>query len=216
MENIQNNNTARGYAALGAVVGWLAVAFQLYLIILNRTAPIPETIIRFFSFFTILTNILTAICFTTVAIEFNDRWERFFSKPATLSAVTVYIVIVGIVYNVILRFIWNPQGLQRVTDELLHTVIPILFLLFWILFVPKAILQWKAIFSWLLYPLVYFVYTLFRGYLTGYYPYPFVDVTQLGYSKAIVNSIVLCGVFLFLSALLVALAKAITKRSAIQ
>lgn len=37
----------RTYAALGAIIGWLAVTGQFYLIILNRTATIPETVVRF-------------------------------------------------------------------------------------------------------------------------------------------------------------------------
>lgn len=153
-------NTIRSYAAVGAFISWLAVILQLYLIIVNRTASIPETIIRFFSFFTILTNILVAVCFTTVALEWHSTWKKTFSKPAILSATTVYILVVGVVYNIILRFLWKPQGLQQIVDELLHSVIPVLFLLFWIAFVPKANLQWKAIFAWLLYPLLYLIYVL--------------------------------------------------------
>lgn len=142
-----------------SLVGW-PVILQLYLIIVNRTASIPETIIRFFSFFTILTNILVSVCFTTVTLEWRSTWKKIFSKPAILSATTVYILVVGVVYNIILRFLWKPQGLQQIVDELLHSVIPVLFLLFWMAFVPKANLQWKAIFAWLLYPLLYLIYVL--------------------------------------------------------
>jgi len=208
-----SENTIRSFATIGAAIGWLAVALQLYLIIVNRTASVPETIVRFFSFFTILTNILAAICFTTIATQSSKIWDRFFSKPATLSAVTVYIFVVGIVYNIILRFLWNPQGLQRIADELLHSFIPIFFLVFWILFVPKNGLQWRVIFNWLLYPLCYLLFVLLRGASSNFYPYPFINVMAIGYRKAIINSVVLCGVFLALSALLVAIAKQMGKRS---
>jgi hypothetical protein len=206
-----SQNSIRYFAALGAALGWLAVMLQLYLIIENRTTSLPETITRFFSFFTILTNILVAICFTTVAIA-SGKAEHFFSKPATLSATTVYILVVGLVYNTVLRFLWNPQGLQRIVDELLHSLIPLLFLLFWLVFVPKAGLHWKGIFAWLLYPLFYLGFVLLRGAASNFYPYPFIDVSQIGYEKAVVNSVALCGVFLALSALLVALAKRLTGR----
>jgi hypothetical protein len=208
-----SENTIRSFATIGAAIGWLAIILQLYLIIVNRTASIPETIVRFFSFFTILTNILVAVCFTTVSLHSSDRRKYFFSKPTTLSAVTIYIVVVGIVYNIILRFLWNPQGLQRIADELLHSFIPIFFLVFWIVFVPKNGLQWRVTFNWLLYPLCYLLFVLLRGASSNFYPYPFINVNEIGYRTAIINSVVLCGVFLALSALLVAIAKKMGKRS---
>jgi hypothetical protein len=209
-----SKRTSRFLSTVGAVTGWLAVLLQLYLIIENRTASLPETIVRFFSFFTILTNILAAICFTTVAMKTSESTNGFFSRPTTLSAVTIYIIVVGIVYNIVLRFLWTPQGLQRFVDELLHSFIPVLFLLFWILFVPKQQLQWKHIFIWLVYPLIYLLFILLRGASSGFYPYPFINVSEIGYAKAIINSVVLCGCFLGLSALLIGVAKRIKRHSA--
>ena len=54
----------RNLSILFAIIVWFAVLAQFYLIIENRVAPVTETIIRFFSFFTILTNILVAVYFT--------------------------------------------------------------------------------------------------------------------------------------------------------
>ena len=114
----------------GSVITWFAVILQFYLIIVNRQASIPETIIRFFSFYTILTNIMVAVCFTALWLSPASRIGRFFSKKGTLTAATVYITIVSIVYNLILRFLWDPQGWQRLADELLHVIVPLIFLLF--------------------------------------------------------------------------------------
>ncbi|HEV8081648.1 MAG TPA: Pr6Pr family membrane protein [Chitinophagaceae bacterium] len=110
------------------ITGWFALIAQLYLIILNRVTTVPGTIIRYFSFFTILTNILVALCCTVLLINKNKRWYKFFSNSKTITAITVYITVVGLVYNLILRFLWRPQGLQLLVDELLHSVI--LFFLF--------------------------------------------------------------------------------------
>ena len=82
-------------------------------------------------------------------------------------------------YNLVLRFLWDPQGWQLVADELLHTVIPLLFLLYWFLFVKRRNLYWKDAFLWLIYPFVYLLYVFFRGAITGLYPYPFIDVPAL-------------------------------------
>lgn len=198
---------------IGALTAWLAVLLQLYLIIVNRQASVGETIVRFFSFFTILTNILVALCFTSLLLPSRSALSRFFSKPKVLSAVTVYITVVGIVYNIILRFIWAPQGLQMIVDELLHTVIPILFVLYWSLFVPKEDLKWKDAFAWLIYPAGYLIFILFRGAFSGFYPYPFVHVTELGYKKVFINCIFLFITFLVLSFLLIWISKLAANRS---
>lgn len=71
-----------------------------------------------------------------------------------LTAILVYIMTVGLTYNTVLRSLWKPQGLQLLADNLLHSIIPFLYLVFWIFFVKKQSLQWKDVFSWLVYPLV--------------------------------------------------------------
>ncbi|MFV8379425.1 Pr6Pr family membrane protein [Flavobacterium sp. LB3R33] len=190
-----------------AIVSWFAVALQLYLIILNRVVSLPETIVRFFSFFTIQTNILVAICFTFLWLKPKSKWGLFFSKPKNTTAITLYITIVGLVYNAILKFLWAPTGLQKVVDELLHSVIPLLVLLYWVLFVPKKALEFKNIFLWLIFPAVYLVYTLIRGAFFSFYPYPFVDVNLLGYNKVLLNSFFMLLAFLFFGTLFIGIGK---------
>jgi hypothetical protein len=195
------------YLAVMAVFGWFALISQLYLIIQNRVVSIAETIVRYFSFFTILTNLIVAVCVTALLLKPNSKWGSWFSKPAILTAITVYIAIVGIVYNTILRFLCQPQGLQFVTDELLHTAIPLLFMSYWFLYVPKIGLQYKQFFSWLTYPLIYVIFTAVHGAITGFYPYPFVDVAQLGYPRVLMNTAGLLVAFSGLSLFLIAIAR---------
>lgn len=144
---IQQTKARQIYLTLGAVLGWFAVVFQLYLIIINKVMTILATIIQFFSYYTILTNILVAVCFTVLLLASDSDWGKFFASPKVLTAITVYITVVGLVYNVILRYLWHPAGLQLVVDELLHSVIPVLFILFWLIFVPKKNCIGKTYFS---------------------------------------------------------------------
>jgi hypothetical protein len=211
MEKINLMPSVKTYAAIGAVTGWLTLLLQLYLIIINRTASIPETVTRYFSFFTILTNILVAISFTTVYLKGISITGSFFTRPKTLSAIVVYITIVGLIYNIILRFQWAPEGLAKLVDELLHSVIPTGFIIFWLVYVPKQYISWKNIFPWLIYPLVYLGYTLVRGTFANWYPYPFVDVLQLGYNKVVINCAMVCGLFIFFATLFIAAAKWMSK-----
>lgn len=203
--------SGRIFSAIGAAVGWITLLLQLYLIIVNRTASLPETVVRYFSFFTILTNILVAASFTAVYIKGVSVAGSFLTRPKTLTATAVYITIVGLIYNIILRFQWAPEGLAKLVDELLHSIIPVGFIIFWLLYVPKQSIGWKNIFPWLVYPLVYLAYTILRGEFAQWYPYPFVDVIQLGYNKVMINSAMVCVLFVFFAALFVGIAKWISR-----
>lgn len=189
--------TNRTYLGILAILGWFALTLQFYLMMGNRTVSISETIIRYFSFYTILTNILVASSSTLILLQPKSSLGKFFSQTSVKVAIAVYITIVGVVYNAILRYIWNPLGWDKVADELLHLIIPLLFIFYWLLFAHKEKLKWTNSFSWLIYPLVYFVWVLIFGALSGFYPYPFVNVTKLGYSTAFLNSgIITIGLFL--------------------
>lgn len=187
----------------GAITGWFAVITQLVLLLQNTTDTLLAALIQFISFFTILTNTLVATYFTVIALVPQSGPGRFFNQPNIATAIAVYITVVGLVYNIILRHIWNPEGLQKLVDELLHSVIPVYFILYWILYISKATLRWENIFNWMYYPLLYFIYVLLRGAVTGRYPYPFVDVLSIGYPKVFINSGIVLLVFLVLSGLFI-------------
>lgn len=183
---------------LFATIAWFSVLTQYNLMIENRVIPILETTIRFFSFFTILTNLLVAIYFTLSLIKKENRVLSIINKPGTLTAVTVYITIVGLVYQILLRHVWDPKGMQRVIDELLHSAIPILVTIFWYLYEEKKSIAYKQILKWLIYPLIYLLFILIRGEFSNFYPYPFVNITNLGLKQVLINS---AGLILFFSCL---------------
>ncbi|HSB94108.1 MAG TPA: Pr6Pr family membrane protein [Flavitalea sp.] len=210
-ESLQSSE--RKYLAFIAILGLFALPAQLYLAIQNRTAGIPETIIRFFSYFTILTNILILMGCLVLAINMNTRLTSFFSKPTTRTASAVYITIVGVIYNTLLAQQWKPTGLQLVVDQLLHTVIPLLYITYWIIFVRRYRLEWKAMLPWTIFPIVYCLYTFLRGPIAGFYPYPFLDVTKLGYTQAFINIIGIVIAFLFISAIFIAATRIIRPTS---
>jgi hypothetical protein len=197
----------RTYIAIGTIIGWFAILLQLYLIIENRKLSVPGTIVQFFSYFTILTNILVAMYFTLLLLKKRTQQEGWFTNAKTATAITVYITIVGVVYNLVLRYLWEPEGWQLLADELLHTIIPLLFLLYWFVFIRRNNLQWKDAFLWLLYPLIYLVFVLIRGAVTGLYPYPFINVIALGYNQVFLNCGILFLVFLFFSFLFIAIGR---------
>lgn len=208
---MQPAKSMKAFLSVMAMLGWFALIIQFRLMLNSRLAPEGELIIRYFSYFTILTNLMVAICCTTLFLLPATALGTFFSRPTVLTAIAVYILIVGIIYNLVLRFLWNPEGLQRLVDELLHSAIPILFGIYWVVFVEKDQLQWNSVWRWLLYPVVYIIYIFFRGASSGFYPYPFIDVSQLGMEKALINSGIIALAFLLISLIFIGIAKRVKK-----
>lgn len=192
------NNKSNKISALLSILCWFTVILQLILIIINRQASVFETIIRFFTFFTILTNILVAMVFTANWLQPKNSFQ-FFNKPNTQVAIAVYIFVVGFVYNTILRFIWQPKGWDKLADELLHLIIPIVYILYWYFKFSKKEINYKSVFGWLLFPIIYIVIVMIRGYFSGYYPYPFLHVGNLGVNKVLLNSILMTLFFVVVS-----------------
>ncbi|OPC29187.1 Pr6Pr family membrane protein [Elizabethkingia miricola] len=201
----------RSLTFIFAALGWFAVIVQYDLMIEGRTVSVSEATIRFFSFFTILTNILVALYFSITFFSRNKS-VSLINAPGTLTFITIYITVVGLVYQVALRHLWQPQGIQRLVDELLHSVIPILVILFWYLYEPKKNLKYSLAIKWLSYPLIYFIYILLRGNQSGFYPYPFVDVSVLGFAGVIQNAFFLSLFFFGLSSAFIFIGKQLDKK----
>ncbi|MES2104409.1 MAG: Pr6Pr family membrane protein [Pseudomonadota bacterium] len=179
------------YALGASLLAWAALGIQLYIVLAIRYAS-GESLIgglfNFLSFFTVLTNILAALALSASARPGMAGINPFFSRPSVVSAIAAYITLIGLAYSLLLRHLWQPQGWQLVADRLLHDVMPLLFLLYWWLFVPKAFLRWRDILGWALFPALYLVYALLRGAAFGLYPYHFIDAGQLGYVQVCLNS----------------------------
>lgn len=203
----------RALAAVVALLGWSALALQLALtiqLIVGHGGSVPFAIWRWIGYFTITTNLLVATALTAWAMTPRGPISGFFASASVQSMATMSIVIVSLIYNLLLRRQWQPQGWQWLTDVTLHDVMP---LLFWWLAVPKASLQWRDIGVWQRYPAAYFVYALLRGAVDGRYPYPFIDVTTLGYARVLVNALIVLLAFVVAAALLVTLGRWQARRS---
>ena len=111
------------------------------------------------------------------------------------TAILTYIIIVAVIYHYLLAKLWNPQGWEFIAVTIEHVVKPALYKIDWVLFVTKGTVRWKPAFMWLGYPIAYAVYSLIHGAVTGFYPYPFINVGELSYDKMFLNMGVLVLVF---------------------
>ncbi len=187
------------FLAVTALTAWTALGIQLFILLANTPANgmnVQQAIGRFFLFFTVLTNLLVAVAASCLLLAPRSRWGSFFAKPSAAAAITLYIVVVGIVYNIVLRSLWSPVGLQRLADELLHVAVPLLFTTGWMIFAKKQPLTYKDPFWWLIYPAIYLVYALVRGATEGFYPYPFLDAGLHGYAAVATNAAAMLLLFI--------------------
>jgi len=178
----------QAYRMTAAAIGWFALGLQYVLIVKYKTdGDLIAGAIRFLSFFTLLSNVLVALAMTLPWLAPDTRLGRFFLAPGVRTAILVYIVIVAAIYHLLLRKLWDPQGWELVADTIEHIVAPTLYFIDWFLFVPKGTLKFRSAFVWLVFPMAYAVYTVIHGALTGFYPYPFIDESELGYDKMLLN-----------------------------
>ncbi len=160
-------------------------------------------------YFTILANIIVAVLFTGMALGAAP-----FAAPRPLAGITLSMVLVFIVYALLLSDIPHLTAGSELANWLLHRISPVLVAIYWLLFVPKGHLRFSDPFLWTLFPLAYSVYGLVRGGIEGKYPYPFMDVGQLGWSGALVNMAIIAVCFVVFGYLVVALDRALARRAA--
>ena len=177
-------------AAMLAALAWTALLLQLFLSLrlsLANGSGIVHGLWTYLAYFTVLTNLLVAVVASRGALAADGGRDA----PWRGAAVTA-IVLVGLGYHVLLRNIWNPQGAQWLADVLLHYAVPLAALLWWLALPPRLRIDAAAPLRWLAWPAAYAVYALVRGASSGFYPYPFIDVANLGYPRVAMNA---CGLF---------------------
>ncbi|QEN88773.1 hypothetical protein FZC33_21805 [Labrys sp. KNU-23] len=165
-----------------------------------------DGIILVFSYFTVLTNTLVAIVAGAGALL--GQKDGFLTAPGTRAAVAIYIFVVGVIFAALLTGLRQMSGLTLAVDNVLHRLVPVLFVFYWLVFVPKGRLRWRDPLAWMLYPLFYVAYSLLYGALAGRYLYPFADVTVLGYGGALANGLVILAGFLGLGLIVVVIDRA--------
>ncbi|HIA91913.1 TPA: hypothetical protein EYO12_02225 [Candidatus Saccharibacteria bacterium] len=166
------------------------IVYKLFFALLGLSAVVTEiaTIIErgifnasnFFSYFTIETNIIVICVFLlssyAVAMGKNKKLD------VIRAAVTVYILIVGIGFAVLLAGLENTTLTAVPWDNIvLHYIIPVAVLIDYLIDRPATKILFKSSLKWLLFPVSYVVYSLVRGPIVDWYPYPFLNPTINGY-----------------------------------
>jgi hypothetical protein len=188
---------------LRVVRGAMAAAIVFALanqLIRGEDLPTFDTV-NFFSYFTVLSNLGAAIVLGALTV----RPDLLATEPFTIlrGAVTLYMIITGIVYNVLLA----PQQADVSTNLdwvnlVVHVIGPIVVLLDW--FVERAPIKPSVgqTATWLIFPAVWLLYTMVRGPLAEWYPYPFLDPDEKSVGSIIVMCLAIMVAFIVIAAIL--------------
>ncbi|MBZ9741825.1 MULTISPECIES: Pr6Pr family membrane protein [unclassified Mesorhizobium] len=183
----------------GLVVGLIALVLQFSITIpasMEAGRGLLGSIVFYFSFFTILTNIAAVLVYTSLLSSSFYAWLPAFAGPRMRAGVAVSITLVFIVYATVLARLWQPQGLFLLCDVLLHYVTPVLFVLWWLISGADGKTRWSDISWWVVYPIAYLAYALARAPLAGEVPYPFLDIAKNGVGSVTVAALAITALFL--------------------
>jgi hypothetical protein len=185
-----------GYKTLFGLLALLALVTEIA-VGAERNQLIPT---NFFSYFTVEANTFAAIMFIISAIAIA-RGRRSIELTMLRGAAALYMITTGIVFGMLLSGYDSAQLTFVPWDNVvLHYIIPFVALLDWLCDPPERRLQLKNTLVWLLYPIVYLAYSLIRGPIVEWYPYPFLNPAQQhGYVGVAVTAVVIAITVIIIS-----------------
>jgi hypothetical protein len=205
---------ARGTAArlwfggIAVVVG-AALVIQLVLVFtggqdVNSFQPtndqsLGERLVNLFSYFTIQSNLF--VLGTSIALAVSIRRDGPLWRVLRLDAL-LGIIITGLVYETILAQLVHPAGWALAATIGFHYISPWATVIGWLVFGPRPRLSWRVVALAFIWPIAWLVATFVRGALTGWYPYPFLDVDLIGLGDSVRNSAVILAIAVVIAAVL--------------
>lgn len=196
----------RAWFAATAVVAAVAIVVQAVVAAQGQPYSVFDTgaarVANMLAFFTILSNLLVGA--TSLALAVRQAPPAQLLRVLYLDAV-LGIAVTGIVYNLVLAQLYDLSGAAWFANLLLHVVVPVMAVLGWLLFGPRGLVDTPTVLLATIYPILWLAVTLVRGGTVDWspappwYPYPFVDVGELGYPRVGLNCVVIAVLFLGLA-----------------
>ena len=195
---------------LGAAAVIVAIAGQFA----QSWSMVPDRaafVVNFFSFFTILSNALAAIALLVGAwFSFTRRADPE-AYNLVRACVVTYMATTFVVYNLLLREISLDQATTVPwSNEILHVWAPLYLIVDWLFAPGRRPIAWGRLWTIAIFPIVWAVYSMIRGALIGWYPYPFLnpDVEPgVGYGGVAVYIIAIAAFILLVGAGIIAVSR---------
>jgi hypothetical protein len=161
-----------------------------------------ERALNVFAFFTIQSNIIVGV--TSLLLAMNPSRSSTVFRVFRLTGI-VAITITFVVFHAVLKKLLDLESWALVADNLLHTIVPILAVIGWLVFGPRRLTSRRILWLSAVFPIAWCIFTLIRGAIVGWYPYPFIDVDELGYGAVLVNCVWIAILYLGVAAALTTL-----------
>ena len=195
---------ARPAAAIIVIVALGALALQTALNLERDGSPLVSAglLLRFF---TIWGNLAAGLVMGWIALG-----RRM--APEIVHALATALAIVGLVYWLLLAGMHHPEGLDRITNQFHHTLVPLTTILWWLAFGQRSESVLRSVGVAMIAPVAYAVFALAYGAASGFYAYFFLDAGELGWAQLAINIFGLAVLFSLVGALLLGVKRAINAR----
>lgn len=180
-------NYLTGYKLVFGLLGFSAIITEMVALVERGTFNAAN----FFSYFTVESNLLAVLALLLGALVIyagkKNLWLDYFR-----GAVTFFMVVTGIVFSVLLS---GLQGVELTAvpwdNVVLHYIMPIAIVVDWLMDRPAHRFQFRQALAWMIFPILYLIYSLFRGSIINWYPYPFLNPANGGYTQVLLTSLVI-------------------------
>ncbi len=167
---------------------------------LANTINVGNSVVNFFSFFTIQSNIIGAVAVTVAALA-GPAVRSTVWLSQLRGAATLYMAITGMIFSLLLSGADVQTPIPWV-NSVLHYIFPLFIVIDWLVDRSVRPLSFRQGLIFLAYPIAYGAYSLIRGPIVDWYPYPFLDPRDHGYPYVVVMMIFVAIVGLGLAWLL--------------
>lgn len=192
---------ARVWFGATALVVLVGLVLRIALLVSDGTQgafdSTTDRVFNLFCFFTIQSNIIVGVTSLLLAQDPTRSSTAF--RTFRLTGL-VCIAVTGIVYHSLLSGLTDLHGLELGADHLLHTVSPIMAVIGWLVFGPRRLTASRIVLLSLIFPVCWLVFALIRGEVIDYYPYPFLDVNDVGYGRVFLNTLGISALYIGLAA----------------
>ncbi len=166
------------YRVIFAALSWFNMITGAIVYALTYGSVLPW--FNVFKSLTYQTNLIVTIWFTLAAVWYNKPESLEKISGSLKGAFTFYITITFVFFAILLSPFSRPTGYAAFSNLVVHYIIPIAFIIDWVLTETKVRYEWNHLLYWLIYPICYLAFTLLHDIFTGIYIYFFLDVSAYG------------------------------------
>lgn len=191
-----SSRTARVLAGVISIAAFAALGIQTTLNADTELSPLASAGLML-RYFTIWGNLAAAILMLHLA---RGKYVR----ADIMAALSTALAIIAVVYWALLSGYHDPIGLDRVTNQFHHTIIPAAVIAWWMAFSPKVASIPRALATIMAAPLIYTAFALIVGAMSGFYAYFFLDRNTLSWGEILLYQVGLAIFFALTGAALIA------------